>query len=66
LAVLGFDLYLLIDVNERIRCGIYTCDLQIVSGSEGFFDILSMSFLKIPILGRPRLRLGILFQIYAK
>jgi hypothetical protein len=36
LAVFGFVLYLLIDVNERIRRSIYTCDSQIASGSVAF------------------------------
>jgi len=36
LSVFGFVLYLLIDVNCRIRCGIYTCDSQIVSGNVAF------------------------------
>ena len=36
LAVFGFVLYLLIDVNDRIRFGIYSCNSQIASGSVAF------------------------------
>jgi hypothetical protein len=36
LAVFGFVLYLLIDVNDRIRCGIYTCNSEIASGNVAF------------------------------
>jgi hypothetical protein len=63
-------LFLFIDVNDIIRCGIYTCDLKIASGNVAFKFVIYVDeeiiicFLKIPALGRPRLHLGILFQIY--
>jgi hypothetical protein len=30
----------LIDVNDRKRCGIYTCDSQIASGSVAFLLVI--------------------------
>jgi hypothetical protein len=35
-----FVLSLFIDVNDRIRCGIYTCDSQIASGNVPFHIVI--------------------------
>ena len=55
-------LFLFIDVNDSIRCGIYTCDSQIASVKVAFKIVIYI--LKNPTLRRPRLHLCILFQIY--
>ena len=33
-------LFLFIDVNDRIRCGISTCNLQIASGNVAFLLVI--------------------------